>query len=148
MSDAKENARNYVLTDNAQYLVPPLEHLQKKLTKLKEDEKLQRIIPDILTADLDKYLKDLLEIINDFKSGDSNKIRRFENIKNLLTMALNSYLSDMEKSENKIKRTLTTDFPLSREYSKEKQRIIKLMKELEIPRQSNYNRLENYSEKF
>ncbi len=136
MFDAKENARNYVLTDNAQYFVPPLEHLLKKLTKLKGDEKLQRIIPDILTADLDKYLKDLPEIIKDFKSGDPNKIRRFENIKNLLTMALNSYLSDMEKSENKIKRTLTTDFPLSREYSKEKQRIIKLMKELEIPRQT------------
>ena len=131
--------KNNIVDDNANYLIAPLEHLLKKLTNLKQDEKLQNYIPDILTADLEKNLAELRKVIEGLKSGDPNKIPRFEYFKNFLTMALNSYLSDMEKSEKKIKRTLTTDFPLSREYTKEKEKIIDLMKQLEIERQSTEN---------
>jgi len=140
LSDDSFTGKNNIVDDNANYLIAPLEHLLKKLTNLKQDEKLQNYIPDILAADLEKNLVELPKVIEGLKSGDPNKIPRFEYFENFLTMALNSYLSDMEKSEKKIKRTLTTDFPLSREYTKEKEKIIDLMKQLEIERQS----LENY----
>ena len=139
LSDDSFTGKNYIVDDNVNYLIAPLEHLLKKLTNLKQDEKLQNYIPDILTADLEKNLAELRKVIEGLKSGDPNKIPRFEYFKNFLTMALNSYLSDMEKSEKKIKRTLTTDFPLSREYTKEKEKIIDLMKQLEIERQSTEN---------
>ncbi len=132
LSDESFTGKNNVIDDNAPFLIAPLEHLLKKLTNLKQDEKLQNYIPDILTADLEKNLEELPKVIDGLKSGDPNKIPRFEYFKNFLTMALNSYLSDMEKSEKKIKRTLTTDFPLSRNYTKEKEKIIDLMKQLEI----------------
>ena len=139
LSDDSFTGKNYIVDDNVNYLIAPLEHLLKKLTNLKQDEKLQNYIPDILTADLEKNLEELRKVIDGLKSGDPNKIPRFEYFKNFLTMALNSYLSDMEKSEKKIKRTLTTDFPLSSEYTKEKEKIIDLMKQLEIERQSTEN---------
>jgi len=125
-----------VLTDNSEFFVSPLEHLSKKFENLKEDEKLQSIIPQILTDELEEYLKKLPELIEAFKGPDPNKIPRFDMLRDILTIALNCYLSDMEKSENKIKRTLTTDLPLSYQYSKKKEKIIELMKELEIPRQT------------
>ncbi len=139
LSDDSFTGKNYIVDDNVNYLIAPLEHLLKKLTNLKQDEKLQNYIPDILTADLEKNLAELRKVIEGLKSGDPNKIPRFEYFKNFLTMALNSYLSDMEKSEKKIKRTLTTDFPLSSKYTKEKEKIIDLMKQLEIERQSTEN---------
>ncbi len=139
LSDDSFTGKNNIVDDNANYLIAPLEHLLKKLTNLKQDEKLQNYIPDILTADLEKNLEELRKVIDGLKSGDPNKIPRFEYFKNFLTTALNSYLSDMEKSEKKIKRTLTTDFPLSSEYTKEKEKIIDLMKQLEIERQPTEN---------
>jgi len=139
LSDDPFTGKNNIVDDNANYLIAPLEHLLKKLTNLKKDEKLQNYIPDILAADLEKNLAELRKVIEGLKSGDPNKIPRFEYFKNFLTMALNSYLSDMEKSEKKIKRTLTTDFPLSSKYTKEKEKIIDLMKQLEIERQSTEN---------
>ena len=139
LSNDPFTGKNNIVDDNANYLIAPLEHLLKKLTNLKKDEKLQNYIPDILAADLEKNLVELRKVIEGLKSDDPNKIPRFEYLKNFLTMALNSYLSDMEKSEKKIKRTLTTDFPLSSEYTKEKEKIIDLMKQLEIERQSTEN---------
>ena len=139
LSDDSFTGKNNIVDDNANYLIAPLEHLLKKLTNLKQDEKLQNYIPDILAADLEKNLVELRKVIDGLKSDDPNKIPRFEYFKNFLTMALNSYLSDMEKSEKKIKRTLTTDFPLSSKYTKEKEKIIDLMKQLEIERQSTEN---------
>jgi len=139
LSDDPFTGKNNIVDDNANYLIAPLEHLLKKLSNLKQDEKLQNYIPDILTADLEKNLVELSKVINGLKSGDPNRIPRFQYFENFLTMALNSYLSDMEKSEKKIKRTLTTDFPLSREYTKEKEKIVDLMKQLEIERQPTEN---------
>ncbi len=139
LSNDPFTGKNNIVDDNANYLIAPLEHLLKKLTNLKQDEKLQNYIPDILIADLEKNLVELRKVIDGLKSGDPNRIPRFEYFKNFLTMALNSYLSDMEKSEKKIKRTLTTDFPLSSEYTKEKEKIVDLMKQLEIERQPTEN---------
>ena len=139
LSNDPFTGKNYIVGDNVNYLIAPLEHLLKKLSNLKQDEKFQNYIPDILTADLEKNLEELRKVIDGLKSGDPNKIPRFEYFKNFLTTALNSYLSDMEKSEKKIKRTLTTDFPLSSKYTKEKEKIIDLMKQLEIERQPTEN---------
>jgi len=78
LSDDPFTGKNYIVDDNANYLIAPLEHLLKKLTNLKQDEKLQNYIPDILTADLEKNLEELPKVIEGLKSGDPNKIPRFE----------------------------------------------------------------------